>query len=267
MRETVERHRPDLLALAYAELGEDPFERVDDGTAYAQPAIYCASIAGWSRLGEPAADLLAGHSLGEFSALVAAGSLSAEDGLRLVALRGRLMQRAAAAGHGGGMLALRARADVAAALGARAGLALANDNSPTQVVLSGPVERIEAAREAATEAGIKAKRLPISGAFHSPAMESAVPELRAALAEVELRPPRIAVLSGVTAEPFDDVRRRLAEGVTRPVRWRETLLALRRSGVRSCIEVGPGKVLTRLVRKSLPGVEAQAADALEAARA
>lgn len=267
MRDGVERHRPDLLELAHNEVGDDLFERVDEGTAYAQPAIYCASLAGWARLGEPKADLAAGHSLGEFSALACAGSMSAEDGLRLVSLRGRLMQRAAAADSGGGMLALRAAAEAAVPVGRSAGLALANDNSPEQVVLSGPAEALEAGLEAARRAGIRAKRLPVAGAFHSPAMESAVPELRVALAEVELRPPRVEVLSGVTAAPFDDVRSRLAEGVTRPVRWRETVLALRRRGARSYIEVGPGKVLTRLVRKTLAGVEVHAADTLEGASA
>ena len=110
MRDQVERHRPDLLALAHAEVSDDLFERAGDGTRWAQPAIFCAALAGYEVLKdryEPA--LMAGHSLGEISALVAAGALDAEDGLRLVAARGRLMQEAAEETGDGGMLAVRAR--------------------------------------------------------------------------------------------------------------------------------------------------------------
>jgi [acyl-carrier-protein] S-malonyltransferase len=267
MRETVERHRGDLLELVQAEVGDDPFVRAGEGTAYAQPAIYCASLAGWAELGEPGGDCVAGHSLGEFAALVAAGCLSAEDGLRLVVLRGRLMQRAAASEPGGGMLALRTSAERGARLAERTGLSVANDNSPEQVVLSGPATALEAGLAAAERDGIRAKRLPIAGAFHSPAMQGAAAELESALGEVEVAPPNVAVISGVTAEPVDDVRRRLAEGVVRPVRWRETLLALYARGVRRYLEVGPGKVLTGLVRRTLEGVDAETADALEPARA
>src|SRR5947209_5890910 len=94
MRETVARVRPDLLELVREAVGEDPFERVEDGTKFAQPAIFCASLAGWTELGRPDADYMAGHSLGELAALVAAGCLDERDGVELVALRGRLMQEA-----------------------------------------------------------------------------------------------------------------------------------------------------------------------------
>src|SRR5579875_4010630 len=94
MREQVARVRPDLLQLAIEVVGDDPFLRVDDGTAYAQPAIYCASIAGWCQMGRPVHEFTAGNSLGEIGALVAAGVLSERSGLQLVALRGRLMQEA-----------------------------------------------------------------------------------------------------------------------------------------------------------------------------
>lgn len=258
MREHVERHRPELLELARHEVGCDPFERLTDGTAHQQPAIYCASLAGFTARGEPRADFVAGHSLGEFAALVAAESLSAEDGLRLVALRGRLMQRAAESDGTGGMLAVGVPVERASAIAERAGLSLANDNSPRQTVLSGTSGALDAAQAEAERAGLRAKRLPVTGAFHSPAMEGAVPELAAALAATDFRPPRVAMVCAVTAAPMDDPRRRLAEGLTRPVRWRETLLALRDRGAGRFVEVGPGKVLTGLVRKTLSGVQAEA---------
>src|SRR5262245_29590937 len=106
MRDEVARERPDLLEIAVEVVGEDPFPRVEEGTRYAQPAIFCASLAGWAGLGRPLGEYMAGHSLGELAALVAAGSLDERDGLELVALRGRLMQEAGETAGDGGMLAL-----------------------------------------------------------------------------------------------------------------------------------------------------------------
>jgi malonyl CoA-acyl carrier protein transacylase len=97
--------------------------------------------------------------------------------------------------------------------------------------------------------------VPVTGAFHSPMMEPAVPEFAAALEQVELREPGVPVLSAVTAQPFDDVRLRLAQGLTRPVRWRETMLELRRLGAERFVEVGPGRVLTGLAKRTLSDVE------------
>lgn len=271
IREAVERHRPDLLELAVREVGGDPFARLEEGTRFAQPALFCASVAGWSRLGLDEADFLAGHSLGELAALVAAGSLSAADGLRLVALRGRVMQEAAERSPGApeGMLAvLGAEAGALAnPIAALHGVAIANDNAPDQVVLSGGDLALDAAAADVEEAGLRAMRLPVKGAFHSPSMTSAVPEFAAALADTHFEPPRAPVLSCVTARPFDDVPRRLAEGLTHPVRWRETLLTLHERGVRRFVETGPGKVLTGLVRRTLRGVDAVAADQLESVHA
>ena len=257
MRDDVQRARPDLLAMVTEVLGEDPFPRVDDGTRFAQPAIFCASLAGFAGLEPPDAGLMAGHSLGELAALVAAGALSERDGLRLVALRGRLMQEAGERAGDGGMLALlgRGAADHAADLAAGHGLALANDNSPQQVVLSGARDLLPAAAEAAEELGLRARELPVTGAFHSPMMASAVPEFEAALGEVEIAPARVTVFSAVTAEPFDDVRLRLAQALTSPVRWRETMLAMHGAGAERFVEVGPGRVLTGLAKRTLRDVE------------
>ncbi|MDE3131997.1 MAG: ACP S-malonyltransferase [Acidobacteriota bacterium] len=257
MRDQVARVRPDLLALATEVVGEDPFVRVDDGTAYAQPAIFCASIAGWCQLQRPTYEFSAGHSLGELGALVAAGVLAERAGLELVALRGRLMQEAGETAGDGGMIALLGAdaAQRAAEVAAVHGLSVANDNAPQQVVLSGPRPLLPAAEQTARELGLRAIILPVTGAFHSPMMASAVPAFARALAEVELRPARSTVISAVTAEPFDDVRARLVEALTGPVRWREVLLTLHERGVTRFVEVGPGKVLTGLAKRTLRDVE------------
>ena len=270
MREIVERSRPALLEVATEEVGPDLCERTADGTRWAQPAIYCASLAGWEQLRERVSpDLMAGHSLGEIGALVAAGALEAEDGLRLVAARGRLMQEAAEETGDGGMIAVRARGDrtpiheVAEATG----LSVANDNAPDQLVLSGANDALDTAEAELAERKVRAKRLPVAGAFHSPLMQPAVEPFRQLVDEVEVREPRVPVLSCVTAEPFDDIRTRLVEAITSPVRWLEVMQELERRGAGSFVETGPGRVLTNLVRKSLDGVEAEAPLALETANA
>lgn len=257
MRETVAAVRPDLLSLAEQVVGEDPFARVEEGTRFAQPAIFCASLAGWEELGRPDGDLMAGHSLGELAALVAAGCLSERDGLELVALRGKLMQESGERAGDGGMLALlgTGAADHATELAEAHGLAVANDNSPQQVVLSGDRREFGATMAAAKELGLKAMELPVTGAFHSPMMAGAVPEFEAALERAQISSPRVTVLSAVTAAPFEDVRRQLAQALTMPVRWRETLLALHELGGERFIEVGPGRVLTGLVKRTLRDVE------------
>jgi [acyl-carrier-protein] S-malonyltransferase len=257
MRDQVARVRPDLLNLATEVVGEDPFARVDAGTAYAQPAIFCASIAGWCQMDRPTHEFAAGHSLGELGALVAAGVLSERDGLELVALRGRLMQQAGETAGDGGMIALLGgdAAERAGEVALPHGLSIANDNSPQQVVLSGARAALPAAEQTARELGLRAMILPVTGAFHSPMMASAVPEFERALAAVELRPANCTVISAVTADPFDDVRARLLEALTGPVRWREVLLTLHQRGVTRFVEVGPGKVLTGLVKRTLKDVE------------
>jgi [acyl-carrier-protein] S-malonyltransferase len=253
MRETVERHRPDLLELALEEVGSDLFERASDGTRWAQPAIYCAALAGWRELGTDG-DVMAGHSLGEITALVAAEAMSAEDGLKLVAARGRLMQEAAETTGDGGMTAVRARddnRDTITDVAEEAGVAIANDNAPDQLVLSGAVNALDTAEALLKERGVRAKRLPVAGAFHSPLMDPAVEPFRAAVEATEISQPGVPVYSCVTAEPFDDIRERLVQAITNRVRWLEVLRALDARGVTDFVETGPGRILTNLVKKSL----------------
>ena len=267
MREVVERARPDLLARAVKLAGADPFTNLDNGTRYLQPGLYCASVALWEEAGRPRADLYAGHSLGEIAALVAVGSIDAVDGLWLAARRGEVMQEAAEAHPEGAMLAILGADELARDLAAAHGLAVANENAPGQTVLSGPADAIDAASAEAKAHGARAMQLPVRGAFHSPAMARAVPRLREALAQIVVRAPGAPVISGVTAKPFDDIRARLAEALVRPVRWTGVLATLHRLGAGRFVEVGPGKVLTGLVRRTLSDVEAMTLERLEAVHA
>jgi [acyl-carrier-protein] S-malonyltransferase len=261
MEETVERWRPDLRELALAEVGPDVFERAADGTRWAQPAIYCAALAGAEELrangrdGEPVdADVMAGHSLGEITALVAAGALTDDDGLRLVAARGRLMQEAAEQTGDGGMTAVRAREDnreAIAEVAAATDVAIANDNAPDQLVLSGALDALDRAEADLKERGIRAKRLPVAGAFHSPLMQPAIEPFRAVVEEIEFSEPRVPVMSCVTAQPFEDVPGQLVRALSEPVRWLDVVRALDERGVTDFVETGPGRVLTNLVKKSL----------------
>jgi len=255
MRETVVAHCPELLDLAVEEMGCDPFERIKDGTAFQQPALYCASVAGWKAAGSPDADFIVGHSLGELAAATASGAITAEDGLRLAITRGRVMQDAAEADPGG-MLAVLGDDNGPAGLAASLGLTVANDNAPDQIVLSGPADAITEARRKFKDAGIRTVRLPVAGAFHSPAMAVAVPAFQAALDAVEVKSPRTNLLSSITTLPVADLRDGLVLALTRPVRWRETMISLKESGVGRFLESGPGEVLTGLVRRTIVGVEA-----------
>jgi [acyl-carrier-protein] S-malonyltransferase len=254
MRESVAAARPDLLSLAIDEVGGDPFERVEESTRFAQPAIYCASLALLGDVDLDPVGWMAGHSLGEFAALAAADAFSAEDGLRLVALRGRLMDEAA--GGAGAMLALKGTDawDMATELAFETGTYPANHNSPTQVVLAGREGAILEAHRIARGRGVRAMVLPVRGAFHTPLMESAREPFAAALASVEVRAPRVPVFSGATVAPFSDVRAELVDALTTPVRWSSVLEALFAAGARRFVEVGPGNVLTGLVRRTLEGV-------------
>ena len=165
------------------------------------------------------------------------------------------------------MLAVEADVAVAGALAARHGLVIANDNSPSQVVLAGDADALDRAAGEARADGRRVRLLGIDGAFHSPAMRPAQRAFAAVLAGVAIRPPRLPVFSSVSAAPFGDVRIGLTVALTNPVRWRETLLALRARGVEHFRETGPGRALTGLARATLGDVDACTVERLEPARA
>jgi [acyl-carrier-protein] S-malonyltransferase len=264
MAAEVEQHLPQLLGLARAALGRDPFEGdLATDTARLQPALFCASVARLHAVAGPIA-CVAGHSLGELAALVAAGVLTVEDGLHLAVARGQAMDRAARMGPPTGMAAVLAPIEEAAAIAERFGLTVANDNSPNQSVLSGALECIGRLERGAHALGVRAKRLPVPAAFHSPYMAPAATEFAEALHGVRLRPPRVTVFSCHSAAPFEDVRRELVEALTGPVRWRETVVAMRRSGVEEFVEVGPGRVLSGLIRRIAPDARVDPLELVEA---
>jgi len=257
-RERVARILPELARLVDELAGADCFARATDATRYAQPAIFLSSLAAFLELEEPErASAFAGHSLGELSALAAAGVLSFEDAARLVVLRGRLMDESGRASGDGTMLALlRGTPEIAAAVAADAGVWVANDNAPGQIVLAGPREGLRRAAEIGREHGVRTLALDVTGAFHSPWMAAAQEPFREALDGVELGVASVTVFSGFTAAPFTDVREELAGALTGPVRWRETMAAIAATGVEEFIDVGPDQVLAKLVTRNVEGARA-----------
>jgi len=249
---------PELVEQASELVGDDPFKLAHERTDFAQPAIFVSSIAGWRERELPDVVAMAGHSLGELSALAAAGAIPVEEALRLVVLRGRLMQEAAQ-GNGGGMVALLGGDPVAAEqLAAEHGLAIANDNAPGQLVLSGPLSGIESLKRSARENGFKALVLDVAGAFHSPSVASARAPFLEALREASWSDPRVPVISGATVSAFTDPPEQLADALVAPVRWREVMTTLFDLGAREFVDVGPGHVLARLVPRNLPALEEHA---------
>jgi len=233
-------------------------------TENAQPAIMAYSMSIVRVLEQEAgldiarhARLAAGHSLGEYSALCAAGAFTLADTARLVRIRGQAMQAAAPVGTGG-MMALIGigidEASEAVAAAAEAGVVvIANDNAPGQVVISGENAALEKAAEIAKQKGAKrAIPLPVSTPNHSPLLKSAGERMREALETMVIRPPAVPVISNVTAEPVTEpetIRKLLVEQITSRVRWRETVASFRASEVAATVECGGNKVLTGMVRR------------------
>lgn len=244
---------------------EGPAEVLTD-TVNAQPAILAVSIAAlraWEASGEvPKPCYVAGHSMGEYSALVAAGALDLRDGLLLVRERGRLMKRAGEVQPGGMAavlgLAREALEEACAQASRETGgvVQIANDNAPGQIVISGERPALERASELAKAAGAKrVVPLAVSIAAHSPLMRSALDDFRRAVEATPLRPPSVPVISNIQARPLDGVeaiREELVLQLVSPVRWTESVAWMTAQGVTTFVEVGPGTVLTGLVRRIAP---------------
>lgn len=237
-------------------------------TANAQPALMAVSLAVVKVLEAEAgfslkrdAAFVAGHSLGEYSALAAAGTFSISDAARLLRIRGDAMQKAVPAGVGAMAALLGVELDKARELAAEAAQGevceAANDNGGGQVVLSGAKAAIERAIALAPERGIKrALPLPVSAPFHCALMQPAADAMREALAKVALNAPVVPVMANVGAAPLSDpdaIRASLVAQVTGTVRWRECVLALSEAGVTRFVEVGSGKVLAGLVKRIAAG--------------
>ncbi|KQN72146.1 ACP S-malonyltransferase [Sphingomonas sp. Leaf62] len=258
-------------------LGQHLFRLMADGpdaelmlTENAQPAIMANAIAtlrvlereGGMRLADKA-DCVAGHSLGEYTALCAAGALDLSTTARLLKLRGQAMQAAVPVGEGGMAALLGADLVKAQALAEAAAegeiCTVANDNDPSQVVISGAKAAIERAVPLAKEMGIKrAVVLPVSAPFHCPLMQPAADAMAAALADVALSAPVVPVYANVTAAPVADpeaIRKLLVEQITGMVRWRESILAMQEAGVSDFVELG-GKVLGAMVKRIAPDATA-----------
>ena len=231
-------------------------------TEHAQPALMATSLAAMAALEAEgvtveAADYVAGHSLGEYSALCAAKAFSVADAARLLRTRGRAMQDAVPVGEGA-MAALlgldfAAAVEVAKAASAKGVCEAANDNDPAQVVISGEKAAVEAAVEIAKEAGAKrAMLLPVSAPFHSSMMAPAAEVMAGALAEVTLSAPVRPVVSNVKAEAVsepDEIRALLVSQITGRVRWRESVQWMAGAGVRETFEIGAGKALSGMIRR------------------
>jgi [acyl-carrier-protein] S-malonyltransferase len=226
-------------------------------TENAQPGIFLVSWVAFQLLKERVPglqfDATAGLSLGEFTALSAAGALSFEEGLRVVRQRGRFMQEACETTRGGMAAIIGLDEPATRAVCEEAGVSLANLNCPGQLVISGAADKINAACELAKTRGAKrALPLAVAGAYHSPLMSSAQPKLQAELAAVEVSTPTVPVISNVTARPHatpEEIRARLVEQVTAPVRWEDSMRYLLAQGFTRFIELGPGTALTGFMKR------------------
>jgi len=231
-----------------------------DDTLNTQPALFTMSAAALACLPPQSPAFVAGHSLGEYAALYAAGALSLADGLRLVRERGRLM-KAAGAAHPGGMAALIGLDDavVNELCAAAGGVQVANYNSPGQVVISGTREGVAAVMTAAKERKAKlVTALPVSIAAHSELMRSAVADFTAAVAATPLSAPQIPVIANITAQPLADaaaVRAELVGQLTASVQWTRTVEYMVAHGVDTIAEVGAGKVLSGLNKRIARGAK------------
>lgn len=256
---------------------EGPAE-VLGSTENTQPALLVASIALWELWsgGGEKVNVMAGHSLGEYSALVCAGAMSFEDGVRLVRTRGELMQRAVPNGQGGmaAVLGLDDEAIKACCASVAGEVSAANYNAPGQVVIAGDISAVDEAIEACKAAGAKrALKLDVSGPFHSKSMAAAAGDFSQALDAIEVVMPRIPVVQNVRASVAKDVgelKSNLVEQLYSPVQWTASVQFMLGQGLEQCVECGPGNVLAGLVKrisKETPTIGLSKMAGLEAANA
>jgi [acyl-carrier-protein] S-malonyltransferase len=255
---------------------EGPDDRLND-TRQTQPCLLATSVAACRAFEERTGarpSVVAGHSVGEYAALVAAGVLGLDAALRLVERRGALMAEAGGDGVMSAVLGLERSAvdEIVAAAGRPTELVVANDNAPGQVVISGRREAVESAEEAARSAGARrCVRLPVSGAFHSPLMAPVAEALADAFRSETWHDARVPVVSNVTAEPLRDaarIRALLAEQVRSPVEWVRSVERMTADGIATMIECGSGAALAGMVKRIAPTVRTAAvgdAASLEAA--
>lgn len=242
---------------------EGPADKLKQ-TEFTQPAIFLHSIALYNTL-DTSPDMVAGHSLGEFSALVACGAVSFDDALRIVRRRGELMQQAGEENPGTMAAVIGMNDKVVEQICEQAAKQLgkeviaANYNCPGQIVISGDVEAVEKAVELLKEEGCRlAKILPVSGAFHSSLMQPAYDGLKESLEQISVNEPACPVYSNYTAEPTidpEEIRSNVLNQLLNPVLWTQTLVNMHEDGADSFIEVGPGNVLQGLVKRTLDNVE------------
>lgn len=242
-------------------------------TRNTQPAIFLHSMA-VARTLNLKPDMVAGHSLGEYSALVCAGAIAFEDALKLVRLRGELMQKAGEE-RPGTMAAVvglseESLEEICRTASAEGTVQPANFNAPGQVVISGSVGGVRKAMELARAKGAKlVKELVVSGAFHSPLMDGARDGLKRALDQTEIGNASVPVYANVTAEPVirgNDIRELLFRQLTSPVRWEQSVKSMLRDGASTFHEVGPGKVLQGLMKRIAPAVRSSGFDRIEDVR-
>jgi [acyl-carrier-protein] S-malonyltransferase len=252
----------EVLGRDVAELCRD--EEALATTEWVQPALFLCDLAAFRVLEAEGLrfEAAAGHSLGEFVALVSAGVLELRPALDVVVERGRAMQEASASSPGAMTALVGLSADEAAELCAIAGrgdvLEVANENGPSQVVLSGSVAAVERAEELARSQRAKAVRLRVAGAFHSPLMRSALQRVREAISHLEFREPRFDVVPNVSGRPTREplaLRDQLSRHVVSPVRWERGMRAMADLGIEAFVEAGPGDVLSKLARRIVPGVD------------
>lgn len=266
---------PEIFATASDVLGTDVVELCEtgesqgaslDSTRWTQPAIFTCSVASHRRLTDAGSrsDAVVGHSIGEYSALVAAGAIDFADALRVVALRAEVTDQAARATPGTMAAVMRIERAEAERIVAEHGVVLAADNGPGQLVISGALDAVARSVDALEAAGATCRRVDVAGAFHSPFMESAAGPMAEALEEARITEPSIAFWSTTRAGRLEapaDIRSSLVEQLTGPVRWHETILAMASASDRFT-DVGPGRVVAGLVKRIVKGADIRLASEL-----